>query len=141
MIAHLLMPKLDPDHPASFSKAIIHDLLREELGFEGVVISDDMTMGAITKNYNVDEAAVEFIAAGGNIVLVGHEYLKEKTVIEAIKLAVETGGISEETLNSRVYDVLKLKHKYGLSGELAKGPDVKSINKQLQTVLDKYGVK
>ncbi|MBA9084479.1 beta-N-acetylhexosaminidase [Fontibacillus solani] len=141
MIAHLLMPKLDPDHPASFSKAIIHDLLREELGFEGVVISDDMTMGAITKNYNVDEAAVEFIAAGGNIVLVGHEYLKEKTVIEAIKLAVETGEISEETLNSRVYDVLKLKHKYGLSGELAKGPDVKSINKQLQTVLDKYGVK
>lgn len=49
MIAHLLMPKLDPDHPASFSKKVITDLLRNELGFQGVVISDDMTMGAIEK--------------------------------------------------------------------------------------------
>lgn len=141
MIAHLLLPKLDPDHPASFSKTIIHDLLREELGFEGVVISDDMTMGAITENYNVDEAAIEFLLAGGNIVLVGHEYSKEKAVIEAIEQAVEAGEISEETLNSRVYDVLKLKAKYGLHGESAAGPDIKSINKQLQSVLDKYGVK
>ncbi|MNO80602.1 putative lipoprotein YbbD precursor [compost metagenome] len=141
MIAHLLMPKLDPDRPASFSKAIIHDLLREELGFEGVVISDDMTMGAITKNYNVDEAAVEFIVAGGNIVLVGHDYKKEKAVIEAIAEAVKSGVISEEMLNNRVYDVLRLKEKYGINADSAKGPDVKSINKQLQAVLEKYGVK
>ncbi len=61
MIAHLLMPKLDPDHPASFSKKVITDLLRNELGFQGVVISDDMTMGAIEKNYEIGKASVEAI--------------------------------------------------------------------------------
>ncbi|MNO29707.1 putative lipoprotein YbbD precursor [compost metagenome] len=141
MIAHLLLPKLDPDHPASFSKAIIHDLLRGELGFEGVVISDDMTMGAITENYNMDEAAVEFIASGGNIVLIGHDYNKEKAVIEAITTAVKSDVITEEMLDDRVYDVLRLKEKYGIHAASAKGADVKSINKQLKAALEKYGVK
>ncbi|MNC30991.1 hypothetical protein D3C75_792950 [compost metagenome] len=100
-----------------------------------------MTMGAITKNYNMDEAAVEFITAGGNIVLIGHDYEKEKAVIEAIAEAVKSGVISEEMLNDRVYDVLKLKEKYDISGDAVKGPDVKSINKQLQAVLVKYGIK
>ncbi|MNN87496.1 hypothetical protein D3C81_2050610 [compost metagenome] len=73
--------------------------------------------------------------------LVGHDYKKEKAVIEAIAEAVKSGVISEEMLNNRVYDVLELKEKYGINADSAKGPDVKSINKQLQAVLEKYGVK
>lgn len=140
MIAHILLPKLDPNHPSSFSKVIINDLLRDELGFEGVVISDDMTMGAITENYSIEESAVEFIKAGGNIILVGHEYNKEKAVIEAVTKAVLEGDISEDILNDRVYAVLKLKEKYGVHDDPAKGADVKLLNKQLQEVLNKYGI-
>ncbi len=138
MIAHLLMPKLDPDHPASFSKAVIHDLLREDLGYKGVVISDDMTMGAITENYKIEEAAVEFITAGGNIVLVGHDYEKEKAVIQAITRAVEQGKISEEMLDERVSAILKLKEKYPLSDEPASGPDIKAINADIKQAVKQY---
>jgi len=140
MIAHLLMPKLDPDHPASFSKKVITDLLRNELGFQGVVISDDMTMGAIEKNYEIGKASVEAILAGGNIVLVGHDYEKEKTAIRALKKAVADGTIPEDVLNNRVYAILKLKQAYGITDRPAAGPDVQGINKDLKTLLQKYGL-
>lgn len=141
MIAHLLMPKLDPDHPASFSKKVITDLLRNELGFQGVVISDDMTMGAIEKNYEIGKASVEAILAGGNIVLVGHDAEKEKTAIRALKKAVADGTIPEDVLNNRVYAILKLKQAYGLTDRPASGPDVQSINKDLTALLQTYGLR
>lgn len=141
MIAHLLLPKLDPDHPASFSEAVIHGLLREELQFEGTIISDDMTMGAIVKNYDIGEAAVQFLLAGGNIVLVGHDYDQEKAVIQAIREAVAAGKISGEVLDDRVYNVLKLKAKYALDAKPASGPDVKAINREIRSLLEENGLK
>lgn len=141
MVAHLLMPHLDPDHPASFSKAVIQDLLRDELGFKGVVISDDMTMGAISEHYPIGEAAVQFILAGGNIVLVGHEIEKEKAAIQAITEAVEQGTIPMDVLDQRVYEVLSLKQKYKLSDDSAKGPNVKELNQRIDQFLTEYKLK
>ncbi len=60
MIGHILYPKLDKTYPATLSKEIITNLLREKLYYDGVVISDDMTMGAIIKNYNIEDASVQF---------------------------------------------------------------------------------
>lgn len=141
MIAHLLLPKLDPDHPASFSQVTIHDLLRQELGFTGVVISDDMTMGAITEHYDIGEAAVQFIQAGGNIVLVGHDYDKGKQVLQAIHKAVDEGQITPDMLDQRVYSILELKRKYKLDDEAAKGPDPEQINKDIRGLLQEYKLK
>lgn len=138
MIAHILLPKLDAEHPASFSPVIIHDLLRQEMGYEGVIISDDMTMGAITENYKMEQAAVDFITAGGNIVLVGHHYDQEIAVIEALTLAVEEGRISEEMLDQRVYPILKLKQKYALTNEPAEGADAKAINAEISRYRKEY---
>jgi beta-N-acetylhexosaminidase len=140
MIAHLLMPKLDPEHPASFSKAVIDDLLRQELGYEGTVISDDMTMGAIVEHYDIGDAAVQFVQAGGNIVLVGHDEEKEKQVIQALRDAVSSGTLSAETLDERVYNVLKLKQKYDLTNEPAQGPDIKQLNRDISNILKPYGL-
>ncbi|WMT40222.1 beta-N-acetylhexosaminidase [Paenibacillus sp. D2_2] len=141
MVAHLLIPHLDPDHPASFSKAVIQELLRDELGFDGVVISDDMTMGAISEHYTIEDAAVQFVLAGGNILLIGHEFEKEKAAIQAITAAVEQGTIPMDVLNDRVYKVLELKEKYKLTDDLAKGPDIKQINKRIQQFLTEYKLK
>lgn len=140
MIAHLLMPKLDPEHPASFSKAVIDDLLRQELGFEGTIISDDMTMGAIAEHYDIGDAAVQFVQAGGNIVLVGHDEEREKQVILALRDAVGSGKISEKTLDERVYTVLKLKEKYALTNDAAAGPDTERINREIGSTLKPYGL-
>ncbi|WP_239483770.1 beta-N-acetylhexosaminidase [Paenibacillus rhizolycopersici] len=140
MIAHLLMPKLDSEHPASFSKAVIDDLLRKELGYEGTIISDDMTMGAIVEHYDIADAAVQFVQAGGNIVLVGHDHEKEKQVIQALRDAVNSGKISAETLDERVYNVLKLKEKYALINDSAPGPDTEQLNRDIANTLKPYGL-
>lgn len=138
MIAHILLPKLDAEHPASFSPAVINDLLRQEMGYEGVIISDDMTMGAITENYKIEQAAVDFITAGGNIVLVGHNYDQEIAVIEALTLAVEEGKISGDMLDQRVYQILKLKQKYALTNAPAEGADAKAINAEISRYVMEY---
>lgn len=139
MIAHILMPKLDKDAPASFSSVIIHDLLREELGFEGVVISDDMTMGAITEHYDMSQAAVKFVRAGGNIVLVGHGEDNIQSVVKALTVAVEQGDISINVLNERVTQILKLKEKYKLDDTVqAEGPDITKINGEIAELLKQF---
>lgn len=139
MIAHLLMPMVDPDHPASLSRIVITDILREELGFTGLIMTDDMTMGAIAENVDLQEASVQTILAGTNIVLVGHDAQKGVAVIQALTDAVENGKISEDVLNRRVYTILKLKEKYGLTNQAAKGPNVQSLNSDIQKILDQVG--
>ncbi|OAB41495.1 beta-N-acetylhexosaminidase [Paenibacillus glacialis] len=139
MIAHILMPKVDPTAPASLSKKVITDILRDELGFNGIVMTDDMTMGAIGENYDLQKASVQTVIAGTNIVLVGHDANKGISVIQALTDAVNHGKISEELLDSRVYTILKLKEKYGLTNAPAKGPDVKSLNGDIQQILNKVG--
>lgn len=136
MVAHLLMKSIDPDTPSSYSKPVINDLLREEMGFKGVVITDDMTMGAISGSTDVGEASVKSVVAGSNMILIGHEYALEEAVIQALTEAVDSGVIPEKMLNDRVRATLALKHKYQLSDEPVKAPDVKSLNQETKAVLD-----
>ncbi|RAR43525.1 beta-N-acetylhexosaminidase [Paenibacillus sp. MDMC362] len=136
MVAHLLMKSIDPDTPSSYSKPVINDLLREEMGFKGVVITDDMTMGAISGSTDVGEASVKSVVAGSNMILIGHEYALEEAVIQALTEAAHSGVIPEEMLNDRVRATLELKHKYQLSDEPLKAPDVKSLNQETKAVLD-----
>jgi beta-N-acetylhexosaminidase len=138
MVAHLLIPKLDADHPSSFSKAIISDLLRKNMGFSGVVFTDDMTMGAITQNYDIGQAAVLSILAGGDIVIVGHSFEQQIKVIHALQKATSNGTISEPILNACVYRILKLKDKYGINNFKSTGPNIQAINTSISALLKKY---
>lgn len=84
MVAHILFPKLDPDKPASLSSKIIGELLRGDMKYQGLVITDDLTMGAIMKNYDLTTAAVDTINAGSDILLIAHGYDNEKRVLESL---------------------------------------------------------
>ena len=138
MIAHILLPKIDKENPASMSKTIITDILRTDLSFKGVVITDDMTMGAIEKNYNIGEAAVKSVKAGSDIVLVCHEYDNEVAVINALKDGISKGEITEERINESVYRILTLKQKYRLKDQIINSVDVNSINSKIRTLLNKF---
>lgn len=70
MMAHIFMPKIDSEKPASLSKKITTGILRGQLSFNGVVITDDITMGAISKNLCLGEAALESILGGTDIILI-----------------------------------------------------------------------
>jgi len=135
MIAHILLPQIDPEHPASLSRAVITDILRKDLNFQQVVITDDLTMGAIANNYNLGEAAVKAVTAGSDIVLVCHSLEMEMQVINALTNAVETGQISTERIDESVYRILKLKQKYQLTDEPVESIDIDQINRDIEQVL------
>ena len=111
MIGHLLYEQIDPENPATVSPTIITGILREELGFQGVVISDDMVMRGLTARLAIEEAAVQFIEAGGDIALIGRGIDRQRDVLEALYAARESGRISRERLEQSVYRILTLKAK------------------------------
>ncbi len=140
MIAHILLKKIDPDNPASFSKTIITDILRKHMKFDGIVITDDMTMGAVVNNYDIGESAVKSIIAGSDIVLICHENDKKEAVITAIKRAVETGLISPGRIDESVYRILRLKQKYGLSDIIVKSVEPQDINNKIRELFKDFSL-
>ena len=108
MIGHLAVPSITGDDtPASLSRTIITDLLKEELGFKGLVITDALNMGALTNNYTQDEVYVKAINAGVDILLMPNG---SKNALDSIKESVKKGLISEETINNSVKKILTLKY-------------------------------
>lgn len=135
MVAHMLLPKLDKEAPASLSRPVVTDLLRKELGFTGVVITDDLTMGAIIKHYNIGQAAVRSVDAGSDVLLVGHGFDEAKHVYDAVQQAVRDGILTMEQIDQSVARILRLKEKYRLSDEQAPFPDLTRINDDMQNAV------
>ena len=109
MTAHIGAPKVTgSDVPSTMSPIILQDKLRGELGYQNIIITDGMEMGAITQQYTSAEAAVGSIQAGVDIVL-GPKNLVE--AFDAVMAAVEKGTITEERINQSVRRILKLKMK------------------------------
>ena len=136
MVAHILMTQLDPDRPASLSPEVVTGLLREALGFAGVVFTDDLTMGAITQNYGLGEAAVLAVEAGCDVLLVCHEASAVEEAYTALLEAVDTGRLSQERLDESVRRILTLKQTYGLTGDPVDLPDLEALNTQVDTVVN-----
>jgi len=133
MVAHILLSKIDTEYPASMSTMVIGDILRDNLGFDGVVITDDMTMGAITKNYKIGDAALKSLVAGVDILLVGHNYNSQLEVINAIKDGVDSGIISINRIDKSVYRILKLKEEYKLKDKVINDIYFEEINGSIKT--------
>ena len=107
MTAHIAAPKVSGnDLPATLSSVILQDKLRDELGFDGIIVTDAMDMGAITKQFSNTEAAIKSIQAGVDVVLCSREFVK---VFDAVVKAVEKGEIKESRIDESVKRILKLK--------------------------------
>src|SRR4029453_7854855 len=87
MTAHVLYPQIDSEFPATLSRKILTGLLREEMGYEGVVISDDLLMKAVSEKFGVPDAARMFLEAGGDIVLVCKEEEKQMQTLDHLMKA------------------------------------------------------
>ena len=114
MVSHAMYPQIDPDHPSSLSKAIITDWLRKDMGYNGVVVTDDMDMGALAKHYTFGDMAVQSILAGSDILLVCHEYEHMQEAYNGLMKAVKDGRISKERLDESVKRILLMKMSKGL---------------------------
>ena len=137
MVSHIVLNKIDATYPASMSKTVITDILRTSLNFSGVVITDDMTMGAIIKNYDIGDAAVKSINAGSDIVLVCHGYNNELKVINSIKTALSSNVIQESRLDESVYRILKLKEKYNINNVVISPVNISNLNDKIESLFSK----
>lgn len=113
MAGHITLPELD-SLPASLSSTIITGLLRNEMGYDGVVITDALSMQALTDLYGFREMAVMAVAAGDDLLLCQSGM---RDMVEALENAVASGEITEERIDESVGRILKLKEKYGLLQE------------------------
>lgn len=125
MTAHMMLPQIDPDYPATLSKKIIGDILRKKIGYEGLVITDSLTMSAICGDGSrMVEIAIQALNAGHDILLLGSrkltgstEVTPEEHVAEVIRIhhglveAVKTGVISEARIDESVRRIRVLKKK------------------------------
>ncbi|MGV9775992.1 beta-N-acetylhexosaminidase [Streptosporangium sp. NPDC003464] len=112
MSAHVVMPKLDPSgDPATLSKPILTGLLRQKLGFDGVVSTDALDMAGVRKKYGDGQVAVRAIQAGADLLLMPPDF---PTAYQAVLAAVKSGKISAARLDQSVRRLLKLKAARGL---------------------------
>jgi beta-N-acetylhexosaminidase len=105
MTAHVFNQRLDPRYPATLSRSTIAGLLRRELGWTGVVVSDDLRMGAIDQHYGLGDAAILALAAGVDLLLIADDRLSDHrsaaaTALTAIRHALESGRLTPEAIES-----------------------------------------
>ncbi len=109
LVSHIVVDCMDPAYPASLSEEV-HRILREDIGFDGVIITDDLMMGGVSEVFSEDEAAVQAVLAG-NDMLLSTDYQVQYT---AVLKAVKSGEITEERIEESVRRVLRWKYTLGL---------------------------
>ena len=135
MVAHVLYPQIDNEFPATMSEKIINDILRVELEFDGLIISDDMTMGAIIDNYTIEEASVQFLKSGGDIILICHGNENVDLVYNKILESVNKGILTEDEIDEKVYRILEIKNKYKIRDSIINNVNIEEINSNTERLI------
>lgn len=113
MTAHVALPKITGDEiPSTLNPKVSTDILRKDLKFDGIIVTDAMEMGAIKKTFSDERSAVMAVIAGADVVLIPNS---SKVAIDTIENAVKKGEITEERINESVRRLLKAKYKLGLA--------------------------
>lgn len=112
MTAHVLYKALDERIPATLSPAVITNLLREEMRYDGVVLTDDLEMHAIVDHYGPGDAAVRALLAGCDVLLICKDRDREIAAFEAVEQAVSSGTIESARLNQSVARIQRVKQRF-----------------------------
>lgn len=112
MTAHVKYHRMDPLFPATLSKTILTRFLKEELGFQGLVITDDLEMKAVERFYSEEEIPILAVLAGVDCLLVCHDYDKQQSLIKGLKTAVRKGAISEKKIQESFDKITDLKKRF-----------------------------
>ncbi|MEI2364333.1 glycoside hydrolase family 3 N-terminal domain-containing protein [Priestia megaterium] len=106
MVTHIKYPAYDKENPASISPIIIQELLRKQLGYNGLVVTDDLEMGAVSKYFTYEELGVRAVEAGADVLLVCHTLDSQEKMYNGILQAVKEGKISEKRIDESVKRIL-----------------------------------
>ncbi|MGG1576114.1 glycoside hydrolase family 3 protein, partial [Fictibacillus sp. NRS-1165] len=131
MTAHVIINAIDKELPATLSKKVLTVLLRKEMGFKGLIVTDAMSMHAIAKEWGAGQAAVMAVNAGADIVMATGNLDEQLETYDALFHALKSGQLSENRVNESVKRVLALKIKYKLFSDRYDDPEeaVNVVNK------------
>jgi len=126
MTAHVVYPALDAQRPATLSPTILTGLLREQWGFDGVIVTDDLEMHAISDHHGIGDAAVQAFLAGADMLLICKDRDRAVTAMDAVRKAVENGTIPPDRLEASLRRIMQLKRKF-LRSHLPADPSVAQL--------------
>ena len=112
MTAHVMYPALDSQAPATLSSSILTGILRTQLGFSGLIFTDDLEMRAIVDHHGIEEASIRALHAGADILLICKDPIRQVKAMEAVLHAVERGEISSDRIAASLARLAKVKQKY-----------------------------
>ena len=139
MTAHVTFPALDPTPglPATLSRPILTGLLREKMGFEGVIFTDSMAMHAIATRFGVGEAAVMSVEAGADIVLACGPFQNHIASVEALAEAVRSGRLDEQRIDASLERIYALKARYSRTPQAAPGYPMLEHHQTMTAITEK----
>ena len=114
MVTHILNPQLDPNLPTSLSPKVVTGLLRDQLHFNGVIISDTLWMGGISNTYSLSQAAILAIKAGTDLILGPRGLQDTVTMLANMKQAVTSGQLSMDSINASALRIIEMKLHYNI---------------------------
>ncbi len=133
MVAHIAYPSVDPTRtPATYSSILIDEILRKQLGFNGMVVTDDIEMSGASKYKNVGERAVRAIEAGNDLVMVVWSRSVQRGVVKGVKDAIKSGRLTMNRIDESVRRILMFKKKY-ISFDQVKAPSRVQLTKILKS--------
>lgn len=119
MVGHLVNKNIDPEFPATLSKIFIGQVLKQDLGFQGLVVCDDLQMAAISQKYSLEQSAVKMVSAGCDVLIISNNaQTYDETAPyrgrEAILQAIKNNAISEDSINASFSKIQALKKQFGI---------------------------
>jgi beta-N-acetylhexosaminidase len=109
MSTHVVLSAIDPTRPASLSEPVLTGILRDELGYQGVIVTDGIYMGALTSHYSLDQVILDSVKAGNDIICSTYSIASTAETVRVLKGAVQSGDISKSRIDDSVRRILLLK--------------------------------
>ena len=134
MVGHLVVKDVDKKNPASVSKTIINDYLRNKYQYKGLVMTDDLKMRAISLRYGYVKATMKACKAGADIIMIGAPHNTVIHAIHKIEKNVKNKKIDINQIDKSVEKIIKLKEKYNITDEPAKGCNIDEINRKIEKI-------
>ena len=134
MVGHLLVADLNSIYPASLSDRVINNLLRKDLGYKGLVITDDLSMRAITLLFGITHATIKAISSGADMVMINKEHKSKIRIINNLNKVAKKSKNAMKRINESVQRILDIKEKYDIKDNIIHEYDIEKINEKVEEI-------
>ncbi len=134
MVGHLLVADLNSIYPASLSDRVISNLLRKDLGYKGLIITDDLSMRAITLLFGITHATIKAISSGADMVIINKEHKSKIRIITNLNKLARKNKNAMRRIDESVQRILDIKEKYDIKDNIIQEYDVEKINEKVEEI-------